>query len=251
MQPWLENRVPCRFCGEVVVAVPRRKALCSCGKTVVRGDENGNALNPSTQAFPEWDLWAEDRDVVVVAAPSVDAAIRRAELDGRPVAAVLAVWTSRRGDREEKPTYGGIAPTVVGCADAENGNWPDSPMAEHMDAILSFGRRHGGERILIHCSQGMGRAPAAALAILADRLGPGREDEALSALLHLRPCAIINYRMAGLADQVLGREGELLGVVKHHPLIRARHSARQRDYGWEETPTLLMPNGGSEDLSRW
>jgi hypothetical protein len=64
-----------------------------------------------------------------------------------------------------------------------------------------------------HCAAGVGRSPAAALVVLADRYGPGREADALEDLLVLRPEAVPNLALTAAADAELGRGGALLSVV--------------------------------------
>jgi predicted protein tyrosine phosphatase len=60
---------------------------------------------------------------------------------------------------------------------------------------------------------GIGRSGAARLAILADRLGPGQEADALAQLLTIRPEAVPNLALTRAADQVLGRGGRLTATV--------------------------------------
>ena len=78
---------------------------------------------------------------------------------------------------------------------------------------LDFGRKHLGASLLIHCNAGVARSTAAALAILCDRLGPGREQEALDEMLRLRPIAVPNLLMVQHTDNLLGRGGALVACV--------------------------------------
>jgi len=100
---------------------------------------------------------------------------------------------------------------------AEDLDEPDGktpvPTAADVERIIEFGRRHADGNLLIHCNAGVARSTAAALAIIADRLGPGREAEALAEMLRLRPCAVPNLLIVRYADELLGRDGKLLDVV--------------------------------------
>jgi len=61
------------------------------------------------------------------------------------------------------------------------GQWI-APGLDHVKQAIEFARKHRGSSLLIHCHAGISRSPAIALAIIADRLGPGRETEAVSYL---------------------------------------------------------------------
>lgn len=86
------------------------------------------------------------------------------------------------------------------------------PTAGDVEQILEFARSVEGP-LLLHCNHGLSRSPAAAIAVLADRLGAGHEDEALEAVLKMRPEALPNRHIVTLADAVLGRNGELIRPV--------------------------------------
>jgi predicted protein tyrosine phosphatase len=85
--------------------------------------------------------------------------------------------------------------------------------AEEVEQALAFARRNRDAAMLVHCFHGVGRSAAIALTILADRLGPGAETEAVDRMLAIRPEATPNLVVIGLADQVLGREGRLIAAV--------------------------------------
>ena len=70
-----------------------------------------------------------------------------------------------------------------------------------------------GGRVLAHCAAGVSRSSAAALIVYAVVLGPGREEEAMQRVLEQRPIARPNRRMIAIADRLLERNGQLLGVV--------------------------------------
>ena len=56
----------------------------------------------------------------------------------------------------------------------------------------------------------MSRSPAIALALLADRLGAGREEEAVRKLLEVARLCTPNRLVVEFADKVLGRKGRLV-----------------------------------------
>lgn len=78
---------------------------------------------------------------------------------------------------------------------------------------LTFGRSHTAGSLLVHCFHGVGRSAAVALAIMADRLGPGEERAALDRLIEIRPESTPNLVVVKLADDVLGRRGRLIAAV--------------------------------------
>ncbi|NTF17640.1 tyrosine protein phosphatase [Agrobacterium rubi] len=86
------------------------------------------------------------------------------------------------------------------------------PREEHVTAAIEFGRRHRDGSILIHCRAGIARSTALALAIIADRLGAGREKEAVADLLVIRPEAAPNLIMLAMTDTLLGRGGALVNA---------------------------------------
>jgi predicted protein tyrosine phosphatase len=65
---------------------------------------------------------------------------------------------------------------------------------------------------LIHCAAGKSRSTAAGLLLLAHRLGPGREAEAVAELKRIRPAAWPNRRIVGMGDELLGRGGALIAA---------------------------------------
>ncbi|WP_458098263.1 tyrosine phosphatase family protein [Roseomonas sp. WA12] len=105
-------------------------------------------------------------------------------------------------------------------------------MADRTDIerALKFGRDSlGGRRLLVHCNAGVGRSTAIALAIIADRLGRGREQDALNELVRLRPGAVPNLHVLALADEILGRAGALVQAVRDWERDRPEN-ARRRSY---------------------
>lgn len=91
----------------------------------------------------------------------------------------------------------------------------DSPSAADVRAAIEFARRFADGRLLVHCQAGQARSPAIALAILADRLGPGAEEQAVAALLRIRaddPQRTFgpNLEVLRHADELLDRGGKLV-----------------------------------------
>jgi predicted protein tyrosine phosphatase len=84
------------------------------------------------------------------------------------------------------------------------------PQREHVQAAIEFGRRHVTDRILVHCKAGIARSTALALAIIADRLGPGNEGMAVERLLSVRPEAVPNLLILDMADTLLESGGALV-----------------------------------------
>lgn len=101
---------------------------------------------------------------------------------------------------------------------------------EQVAAALSFSREQSSGTLLVHCFHGVGRSAAIALAIIADRLGPGLESEAVTHLLALRPEATPNLVVVNLADELLARQGDLTAALalweSAAPDLKAKREAR-------------------------
>ena len=92
-------------------------------------------------------------------------------------------------------------------------NWV-VPEGYHVRSALVFARQWDQPSLLIHCHAGMSRSPAIALAILADWLGEGREDEAVKELMKVVPLSTPNRLVVEIADGVLGRGDRLIGALE-------------------------------------
>lgn len=103
------------------------------------------------------------------------------------------------------------------------------PQVGHVMAVLAFGRQHVGSDMLIHCKAGIARSTAMALAVLADRHGAGREDEAVRELLSFRPESIPNLIILDMADKILGREGALVAAWMKVENSNYQYSAHRHD----------------------
>lgn len=101
-----------------------------------------------------------------------------------------------------------------------------APTADHVAQALSFARALESS-LLVHCHAGVSRSGAMALAVLADRLGPGQEEEAMRRLMETRPCAVPNGLVVALADQLLERGGALLDLYD-------RELAARPDWRWRK-----------------
>ena len=85
-----------------------------------------------------------------------------------------------------------------------------APQKKHMKAVLDFGADIGpNELTLIHCNAGISRSSASALAIIAQKLGFERCQEAVAAVLDIKRIIHPNHRMVRFADQILGYNGRL------------------------------------------
>lgn len=87
------------------------------------------------------------------------------------------------------------------------------PMLEHIQQALSFARETDGP-LLVHCRAGVSRSTAIALAIAADRLGAGKENEASQWLKQVCPQAQPNELVVFLTDQILNLNQVLIRETK-------------------------------------
>ena len=97
------------------------------------------------------------------------------------------------------------------CDDASLGYAVATP--EQVEQALAFLRDNREGSLLVHCMHGVGRSATLVLMDLADRLGPGRECEAVEQLLALRPEATPNLVVVAHADALLNREGALQAAL--------------------------------------
>jgi len=78
---------------------------------------------------------------------------------------------------------------------------------DHIQAVISFGRRHRGGRILIHCFHGVARSAAAGFIMLTD--WSGDVDAAFNWLRQINADVVPNLRMLRLADRLLKTGGAM------------------------------------------
>jgi hypothetical protein len=157
------------------------------------------------------------------------AAIQDAESRAIGATAVLSVLTRR----ETQPGHPHFAmprfrspQRIIEVSDIHAGRiWPKAeveeakarglvePERQHALEILRFGRivRAGNPnaRILIHCHGGVSRSPAAALLIMADEDGRGREAASVARLLEDHPHSCPNPALVAHGDALLERNGAL------------------------------------------
>ncbi len=84
---------------------------------------------------------------------------------------------------------------------------------EQVKTAIAFGRKHAEGTLLVHCLHGVGRSAACALAIIADRNGPGAEKQSVAELLAIRPTATPNLVVVAHADEILGLNGALIKAL--------------------------------------
>lgn len=90
------------------------------------------------------------------------------------------------------------------------------PARQHVEAAIAFARSIGRAPLIVHCSAGISRSPAIALAIIAEHLGPGRERDAVDRLFSSTPQALPNPMIVEIADQLLSADGRLVKELALH-----------------------------------
>ena len=83
------------------------------------------------------------------------------------------------------------------------------PQEKHVLQALSFADKIGDGSILIHCHAGISRSSAIALAIIAKKLGRGKEVESINVLEKINPHARPNKLLVWLTDEILERKKRL------------------------------------------
>ena len=86
------------------------------------------------------------------------------------------------------------------------------PQEKHILQALSFADRIGEGSILIHCHAGISRSSAIALAIIAKKIGKGKEREPIKILEQINPHARPNKSIVWLTDEILERYGKLYDI---------------------------------------
>ena len=83
------------------------------------------------------------------------------------------------------------------------------PNEKHILKALAFAHKIGTETagsLLIHCHAGISRSSAIALAIIATRLGEGKELKAIKILEKINPNCRPNKSMVWMTDEILERK---------------------------------------------
>lgn len=97
------------------------------------------------------------------------------------------------------------------------------PARADVERILAFGRSltdepEGVGHLLVHCHAGVSRSTASLIMILAQARPDRSARDAVAAVAAIRPQAWPNLLMTEMADDILGRKGELVEAVheRHH-----------------------------------
>ena len=88
-----------------------------------------------------------------------------------------------------------------------------------IELLLAFARDLGAAHethLLIHCHAGVSRSTAAATLVLAQNCPDWSAEDALQAVVRLRPRAWPNLRVLELGDEILGRGGEIVEAARAH-----------------------------------
>jgi predicted protein tyrosine phosphatase len=99
------------------------------------------------------------------------------------------------------------------------------PSAEHVSALLAFGRDLRAEpsrqaHLLVHCHAGVSRSTASLVLLLAQALPHRRASEVATEVMRIRPQAWPNLRLIELGDVMLARRGEIVAAAGE--IYRAR-----------------------------
>jgi predicted protein tyrosine phosphatase len=100
----------------------------------------------------------------------------------------------------------------------QNGLAETAPVPGDAASIIEFAEEVGDRAVdvsivLCHCGAGMSRAPAAALICLAVWRGAGAERDCVEEVVRLRRGAVPHVGLVRFADELLEREGRLLGAL--------------------------------------
>ena len=87
------------------------------------------------------------------------------------------------------------------------------PQMSHIKRALEFADKFEDGSLLIHCHAGISRSSATALAVIAKRLGSGKEEAAVNTLEHINPNCRPNKSIVEMADELLERDGKLYKEV--------------------------------------
>ena len=87
------------------------------------------------------------------------------------------------------------------------------PQMSHIKRALEFADKIEDGSLLIHCHAGISRSSAIALAVIAKRLGSGKEEEAVNTLEHINPNCRPNKSIVEMTDELLERNDKLYDKV--------------------------------------
>lgn len=96
------------------------------------------------------------------------------------------------------------------------------PQEKHIKSIIHYANDilNSGGTILCHCNAGISRSAAAAYILKCIDLGEGKEEEALSELLKNRDYIAPNRLMIELAQDIFGKNWDLLSPLDNIQEIR-------------------------------
>jgi predicted protein tyrosine phosphatase len=100
---------------------------------------------------------------------------------------------------------------------------PDgSEFGSHLESVLGYLHagplRDASNRLVVHCHAGASRSPALFYILQCQELGPGREHEAFGILLKATVKPWPNRQLVAVADEMLGRDGKMLGPLDAYRL---------------------------------
>ena len=87
------------------------------------------------------------------------------------------------------------------------------PQDIHVERALKFAQLIDDGSLLIHCHAGISRSSAIALAIIAEKLGEGNEEEAVKTLEFINPNCRPNKLLVKMIDYILNRNMVLYNTV--------------------------------------
>ena len=87
------------------------------------------------------------------------------------------------------------------------------PQDIHVERALKFAQLIDDGSLLIHCHAGISRSSAIALAIIAEKLGKGNEEEAVKTLEFINPNCRPNKLLVKMTDYILNRNMVLYNTV--------------------------------------
>lgn len=117
-----------------------------------------------------------------------------------------------------------------------------APQARHVDELLKFAERWGGEGpMVVHCWAGISRSTAAAFSALCLVNPEVSEAMIARALRAASPTAQPNRLIVRLADEALGRKGRMLRAVE--AMGPAERAMEARPFSLRADPAWLSRTG--------
>lgn len=105
-------------------------------------------------------------------------------------------------------------------ADEDNPKIKNAPSQEDVAKIIDFAQKIKDDYngyLLIHCYMGLSRSTATAFIVNCVKMGPGKEEEALSRVYDENEWAIPNQLMVQMADDQLNRNGAMISALHDRP----------------------------------